>query len=126
MMRKIADIPIVTYASTVDGVQMGCEPTRDEIQRAIDDKQFEQRGFQTHFDELQTEWESNVSSAQEWNERIRTYHTRRIAHFVVQGWTDPIILTAGGKMKDGLHRFKAAIFMGMVEVEVTISDEDSK
>jgi len=29
-------------------------------------------------------------------------------------------------MKDGLHRFKAAIFMGMVEVEVTISDEDSK
>ena len=127
MMRRIADIPFVPYANwDANGVQIPCEPSPEDIQRAIDDKQFEQRGFQTHHDELKAEWEKNVTSAGEWNERVRAYHTRRIAHFVVQGWSDPIILNANGTMKDGLHRFKAAIFMGKDEVEVTISDEGSK
>ena len=124
MMHDVATIPTVIYANTIDGVQYDCEPSADDIQRAIDEKQFEFRGFQTHHDELMDEWKNGASSAREFNELMRAYHTRRIAHFVDQGWNDPIILTVDGKMKDGLHRLKAAIFKGMGEVEVTIADDD--
>jgi hypothetical protein len=126
MWKKIADIPFVRYENTFNGIVLSCESSHENIQLAINNKEFEQRGFQTHNDELLAEWKKNVSSAQELNERIRGYHTRRIAHFVVHGWTDPIILDADGEMKDGLHRLKAAIFMGKDEVEVVILKPDSK
>lgn len=127
MMRKIVDIPFVRYANRdANGVSISCEPTREDIQLAINYKEFEQRGFQSHLNELRAEWEKNVRNGQEWNERIRVYHTRRIAYFVEHGWVDPIILNPDGTMKDGLHRLKAAIFMDKDEVDVIISDSDSK
>jgi hypothetical protein len=127
MIRRIADIPFVRYVNTdTNGVNILCEPTREDIQLAINNKEHEQRGFQSHLNELEAEWGKNVKNGQEWNERIRVYHTRRIAHFIVHGWIDPIILNADGTMKDGLHRLKAAIFMGKDEIDVIISDGDSK
>ena len=127
MKRKISDIKLVRYANKdANGVELQCEPARESIQFAIDNKEFELRGFQSHLDELMAEWGKNATTVQDWNERIRVYHARRIAHFVVHGWSDPIILDANGKITDGLHRLKAAIFMGKDEVDVIISGDDSK
>jgi hypothetical protein len=97
-----------------------------EIQYAVDNDLLESRGYQTHFDELNLEWEEGLRSLQELADRQKSYHAKRIAHFVVHGWSDPIILDANGKITDGLHRLKAAIFMGKDEVDVIISGDDSK
>jgi hypothetical protein len=130
-MRKIADIKPIPYGFNV-GTIYSAEPSRMEIQFAIDNGQLEDRGYQTHFDELNREWEGGLSfepaeefrSLQEFADRQRSYHAKRIAHFVVHGWSDPIILDANGKIRDGSHRLKAAIFMGKDEIDVSILDND--
>jgi hypothetical protein len=126
MKRLIAEIPFVPYGFRQDGNDYSCEPSHQEIQCAIDKGQLEDRGFQTHLDELRSEWASNARSLQEFADRQREYNARRIAYFVVHGWTDPITLTAAGNMRDGLHRLKAAIFLGKDEVEVIVLNDDVK
>jgi hypothetical protein len=132
IMRKIADIKPIPYGFNVGTIYFA-EPSRMEIQYSVDNGLLESRGYQTHFDELNLEWEEGLSfeleesrSLQELADRQRSYHAKRIAHFVVHGWSDPIILDANGKIKDGSHRLKAAIFMGKDEIDVIISDGDSK
>ncbi len=52
---------------------------------------------------------------------MRKYHAR-IAFFVVNGWDEPIVLnTDEHKIKEGLHRLKAAIFLGWETVEVDVA-----
>jgi hypothetical protein len=125
MMRKIAKIQIIPYGFN-DGITYLAEPSPMEIQYAVDNDLLESRGYQTHFDELNLEWEEGLRSLQELADRQKSYHAKRIAHFVVHGWSDPIILDANGKIRDGSHRLKAAIFMGKDEIDVIISDGDSK
>ncbi len=133
MLKKIEDIPKVPYGFRHNGKVYLCEPSHQEIQFAIDNGQLENRGYQTHEDDLMREWEEGLRfeleeesrSLQEFIDRRRIYHAKRIAHFVVHGWTDPIILEAKVKMVevkmvDGSHRLKAAIYMGKEEVEVVI------
>jgi ParB-like nuclease domain len=44
-----------------------------------------------------------------------------IAYFVVNGWSDPIILNHDERtIIDGLHRLKAAMYLGMDTIEVAI------
>jgi hypothetical protein len=142
VFKKIADIRNVKYGFNELGKVYYCEPSPVDIQFAIDHGQLEDRGYQTYDNDLMREWkeglrfepdegssfdaEEESRSLQEFADRCRRYHAKRIAYFVVNGWTDPIILNADGSMKDGLHRFKAAIFKGMDEVDVTISEPDSK
>ena len=48
---------------------------------------------------------------------------RRIVYFVVNGWEEPILLCKDGcTISDGLHRLKAAIYLGLEEVEVKLGD----
>lgn len=132
-MKKIADIELVPYGFNSHKTYLA-EPSRMEIQFAIDNGHLEDRGYQTHFDELNREWEEGLSfepedelrSLQELADRQRRYHAKRIAHFVVHGWSDPISLRGDGKITDGSHRLKAAIFMYMDEVNVIISNDDLK
>jgi hypothetical protein len=130
MMREIAKIQIIPYGFN-DGITYLSEPSPMEIQYAVDNDLLESRGYQTHFDELNLEWEEGLSfeleesrSLQELADRQRSYHAKRIAHFVVHGWSDPIILDANGKIKDGSHRLRAAIFIGKDEIDVSIPDND--
>ena len=85
MKRLIAEIPFVPYGFRQDGNDYSCEPSHQEIQFAIDKGQLEDRGFQTHLDELSSEWASNARSLQEFADRQREYNARRIAYFVVHG-----------------------------------------
>ena len=133
MIRKIKDIEPVPYGFKTPKFYLA-EPSHMEIQYALDNGLFESRGYQTHHDELNHEWKEGLSfeldeesrSLQEFADRKKSYHAKRIAHFVVHGWSDPIILDANGRITDGSHRLKAAIFMRNDEIDVIILDSDSK
>ena len=121
IMRKVSEIPEYTYAAQKDGHLYNFNPTTENIQQAIDAGQLEERGYQTHKDELHTEWTQGAQGNIETFCLLqRDYHARRIARFVVKGWSDPIILASDGDMIDGTHRLKAAIHKHLDEVEVQV------
>ena len=97
---------------------MSCEPSTEEIQKAVREKDVEKREFQKDLPELIAEWQQ-LSGPERYNQ-IRKYHARRIAFFVLNGWDDhPIILKQDGReVEEGSHRLRAAIHLGMDTVEV--------
>jgi hypothetical protein len=89
MILRIADITIVRYGEA----NVLCEPSSDEIKQAIETNQLEARGFQADLDELKAEWIKGSHGGrdlEEWCRLVKDYHARRIAHFAVNGWEDPI------------------------------------
>jgi hypothetical protein len=93
-------------------------------QQAHIDQQLEERGFQSDLDALVNEWKQGSQGGQnleQWCHLVTNYHTRRTAYFVVHGWNDPIAVTSEGTIVDGSHRLRAAIYMGMQEVEIKIA-----
>lgn len=119
MKKKVIDIDDVPY-----GVgEILCEPTNDEIKKAIRENDLETRSFQNDLKELNDEWNRNARNENEYYALQKQYHARRIAYFVVKGWNDPILFHRDGfKIKDGLHRFKAAIYKGMDTIDVDVND----
>ena len=111
MQKKISEIVNTPYGQD----NVSCEPSKQDIQKAIDDKDLETRGFQNP--EVEAEyWALNVPERYEW---IKKYHAKRIAFYVVNGWQDRIVLNEDKKtIKDGLHRLKAAIFLGWGTVKI--------
>jgi len=95
-----------------------CEPSSEEIESAVRENDLEKRGFQEHLDELKAEW--GKIPIPERYDHIRRYHARRTAFFVVKGWNDrPFKLKKDGReVSDGSHRLRAAIHLGIDEVEV--------
>ena len=121
-MRKVFKIPEAIYAAWHEGKLYDFNPTTSDIQNAIEGGQLENRGYQSHKGELEDEWaQCAKGSIDEICRLQKNYHARRIAHFVVHGWEDPIILAANGDMIDGTHRLKAAIHKRMHEVEIKIA-----
>ena len=119
MNRKINEIHNVPYGA----YDISCEPTKDEIERAIQENDLESRPFKSYEIELNDEWNKNARSINEYCALQQQYHTRRIAFFVVNGWSDPILLNEDGcRIEDGLHRFKAAIFKGTDSICVKINN----
>ena len=114
MQRKICEIVSRPYGQ--DGIC--CEPSKDEIQKAVDEKNLETRGFQEHEHELRAEW-GEISGPERYN-RIRKYHAERIAFFVVNRWDNyPIILKEDSReVREGSHRLRAAIHLGEETVDV--------
>jgi len=101
------------------------------IEEAIKNNELEIRGFQSHYAELEEEWNANLTGdfnakCMEYARRSKTYHARRIAFFVVKGWDgDPIVLEPDAvAINDGLHRLKAAKHMDLQEVEIKIAGEN--
>ena len=122
LTRKISELPEPHYGVLQDGRFYDFNPAQADIQRAIDEKRFDARGFQTHKEELKAEWLRDCNeSADEYCRLQKEYHAARIAYFVVTGWIDPIKVAANGDMIDGAHRLKAAKFMGKDEVEIRIA-----
>jgi predicted acyl esterase len=79
------------------------EPSKEEIQKAVDEKNLETREFQEHEHELRAEWEQ-VSGPERYD-RIRKYHARRVAFFVVNGWDNyPIVLKEDGREVSEVRR----------------------
>lgn len=118
MKNNVSEIYNVSYGE--NGVC--CEPSKDQIERAVNENELERRGFQCDKDEIAAECNKG-GNFEEYCDCMCKYHARRIAFFVVNKWTDPIVLNGDGSIKDGLHRLKAAIYLGMEVVEIKIEKE---
>src|SRR6266404_3066244 len=91
MKKKVTEIANAHYVETNREERVGCEPSKEEIERAVHKKHLEKRGFQDHRRELIAEWNEG-GSFEEYCDRARKYHARRIAFFVVNRWNHPIVL----------------------------------
>ena len=122
MKKKVSEIFNTPYGQD----NVSCEPSKQDIQKAIDEEDFETRGFQEHEPELKAEFKVlNVPERYEW---LRKYHAKRIAFFAVNGWDGhPIVLNEDQHtIKEGLHRLKAAIHLDIDEVEVKIEGRETE
>jgi hypothetical protein len=119
MKKKVAEISNVPYGEN----NVSCEPSKEEIERAIRENDFEKRAFQDDLNELRTEW-SKARSFEEYSDYVRKYHARRIAFFVVNNWDHPIVLQKDKcTVEDGSHRLKAAIYSDMETVDAIINED---
>src|SRR5437868_6465638 len=124
--KNIDDILIGPYVGTSFPDKPSCEPTREQIDRAIREKDFDKRGYQEHIKELTEEWNRDGATPQEYNQREQNYHARRIAHFAAHGWRDaPILKKDGRSVDEGLHRLKAAKHLGKKTIKVQIICADA-
>ncbi len=122
MKKSVNEIINTLYGE--DGVS--CEPEMAEISEAVRNNDLEERSFQGDLGSLLYEWNQLNYIPEEKHRLIKKYHCQRIAYFVVRGWNDPIVLRPDGRtIKDGLHRFKAALFLRKTDVEVIIENLSS-
>jgi len=123
--KKLDDIMIGPYVGVSFPNKPPCEPTPEQIDRAIREKDFDKRGYQEYVKELTDEWNRGGATSQEYNQREQEYHARRIADFAANGWQDaPILKKDGRPVHEGLHRLKAAKHLGKKTVKVQIMCED--
>lgn len=87
MEKNVSEIYNVSYGE--NGVC--CEPSKDQIEMAVNKNELERRGFQCDKDKITAECNKG-KNFEEYCDCMRKYHTRRIAFFVVNKWTDPIEL----------------------------------
>lgn len=100
---------------------LSSEPSSSDVATALAADELEIRGFQDDIDSLNAEWNAGSVDIQTYCIRMRQYHARRVAYFVNQGTWRPITLAPDGRhVKDGLHRLKAAIYLGHKEIDASI------
>lgn len=124
MKIELSTLPTILYVDTSFKEKIIFDIQDDEIELAINQGKFEQRGFQTHIIELKEEW-NRGATPQVYLERHRNYHVMRIAYFVkFRDWNkveDPITLTRDPsgviEISDGLHRIKAAKFLKHLTID---------
>jgi hypothetical protein len=115
MLRKVTEITYSPYGQC----DLSADPSDAEIETALREERFDNRNFQKDEAELRAEWQLGSPSCEEICERARQYHARRIAFFVRYGWSDPIRLKSDGHtVHDGLHRLRAAKFLGRESIDV--------
>ena len=122
-IRNVSDIKLVPYGDTFGDTVLWCDPSRADVQSAIDERQLEERNYQTDLGTLEVEWKHASNNGQdhaEWVRQVRSYHAPRVAYFVTHGLGDPISVTADGRITDGSHRIRAAIFLGIKEIQVCV------
>ena len=125
MQIKLSEILIGGYAGVSHPEHPSCDPSEEEIEKAVRENNLETRGYQEHCKQLVAEWNQQSHNFDEYNARERQYHAQRIAFFVVNSWDNhPIILKKDGRsIHDGLHRAKAAKHRRMKTVPVRICDD---
>lgn len=122
LMRKISNIPEPHYGAWHEGRFYDFNPTHADIQHAINENSLEPRNYQLDVKQLDDEWVHGCNgNIDEYCRLQKKYHAARIAYFVVNDWTDPIVVSAEGKMIDGTHRLKAAKHQKRNEVEIRIA-----
>lgn len=106
---------------TPDGGILWTHPTKEDIQKAIDDGYFIERPFSGNQQALLDEWVAACGSdAAKFIEIATRWHAGRIAQLVREGNKDPIGVDADYTIHDGQHRLLAAEFRGDKEIEVEI------
>lgn len=118
--RKIADLKPSRYGYTVNDQAVDCEPSTEDIARALREGRLETRHY--HDETLLPEWKANARSIEEWGRLVRDYHARRIAYLVANKCDDPISVKKSGFITDGNHRIRAVAFRGLTEIQVRVID----
>lgn len=98
-------------------------PTKEDIQRAIDEGYFVDRPFSGNQEALLAEWcaaSSGGSDRAKFIEVATRWHAGRIAYLVRENNKDPIGTNPDYTIHDGQHRLLAAEFRGDEEIEVEI------
>jgi len=115
-------VPVKDIHNTEYGqYNLSSEPSCSDVATALAAGELEIRGFQDDIDSLNAEWNAGTADIQTYCIRMREYHARRVAYFVRQGSWKPITLAADRRtVKDGLHRLKAAIYLGYQEIDASI------
>ena len=119
MKKKVSEI----FSKPYGHAGVCCEPSTEEIERAVREDDLEHREFQKDLGQLTAEWAGVPDH--ECHDQIRMYHARRIA-FLVKNWKDfPITLKKDGvEVRDGSHRLRAAKYLGMEEVDVEVEGQN--
>ncbi|MEO6002293.1 MAG: hypothetical protein ABIZ04_21190 [Opitutus sp.] len=122
--RNVSELLLRRYADTINGHEILCDPTPEDIRDAIKSGNPETRNYQSDLEALKSEWiaqcQASLSSFEEWKRVVTRYHAGRIAYFVENGWDHPVTIKSNGEVTDGTHRAKAAIFKGQKEILVTV------
>lgn len=106
---------------TPDGRVLWTHPTKQDIQKAIDDNYFIARPFSGNQEALMNEWvAASGGDAMKFIEVATRWHAGRIAHLYKEGNKDPIGIDRDYNIHDGLHRLLAAEFRGDTEIEAVI------
>ena len=120
MKKKVSEIFNTHYVETDGQNHVSCEPSKEGIEVAVHKNDLEKRGFQEYRPQLIAQWNEG-GNFEGYCDSARKYHASRIAFFVVNRWDDPIKLNKDEHtVKEGLHRLKAAIHLGIETVEVEI------
>src|SRR2546423_1738775 len=119
--KKLYEILITDYHGLSFPDRPSCEPSPEQIERAIQAKDFDKRGYQECLQELVDEWNRGGPTPEEYNRREQQYHARRIANFAANKWDHPPVLKKDGSVVDGLHRIKAARHLGDKTIKVQIT-----
>lgn len=106
------------YVDTINFQKIDCEPTVEDIRKALREGRLEPRHYQDP--SLVPEWEAAARSTENWGLLVRHYHASRIAYLVTNQSKEPITIRSDGFILDGNHRVRAAIFCGQLEIEVIV------
>lgn len=106
------------------------DPTRDGIDRAIKEGRLSDRVMDRDYQAVVEVIRQNSNDPTEMNRLMREFHNERIAELVRTkdswlGVTDrwPIKVNQFNQVIEGNHRFRAARFLGLEEIEVEVVDE---
>jgi hypothetical protein len=98
---------------------VSCEPSDEDVRKAIDVKELESRSFQDKAVEAEPMGEQTLEKR---HAGIKQFHTRRIAYWVKHEWRDPLVLAQDGcTIIEGSHRLWAAKYKGMTEVDCVVA-----
>jgi hypothetical protein len=103
------------------------DPTRQGVQKAIDEGRFSKKIMGHNYKEVQAEIWKKTQDPAEMDRLMHEYHNERVAELVQtqETWLDkpdswPITVNQFNEIIEGNHRFRAIRFLGLDEVEVTI------
>jgi hypothetical protein len=101
------------------------EPSDNEIRQAIERRDFETRGMDEHQDDIRNwllDGSNNGQDIDAHRQMVKEYHTKRVAYWVVNEWQIddpyPITIDSQNNIIAGNHRFRAARYKKVTEVEV--------
>jgi len=98
-------------------------PTKEDIQKAINDGHLVDRPFSGNQQALLREWceaSSGGADRAKFIEVATRWHAGRIAQLIKEGNRDPIGINTDDTIHDGQHRLIAAEFRGDEEIEAVI------
>jgi hypothetical protein len=120
-MIPITNLSLVNYNARYKNEWRKISFAHADIQKAIDNKEWEQRPFQSSLSELQVEWDL-AGDLEASIELQKQYHVKRIATIIKEKlWQHPLLLYKDRKsILDGGHRLWAMNVLKRDKVEVII------